>query len=195
MQVVTNFLVNGLTATTVGGTGTSVKYFPNIPGSSIGVANTTPSSSSARGQLSVPGNSALNGQDFEVVVIGAVNTDSAIACPTVTVALYANTGTVASPSYTAIATTGGITGASLSLNDEPFAIRARLSGDSASGIVGGFYTAMYNGVLVNSTQKATTLLSSINFANDVPFGLVVGVTFSVSGANNLATLYQFSLAN
>ncbi len=190
-QVNTNYAVNGASPSTVGGTGVGIKYFPNVPGPSIGVANTTPSSSSAKGQLNVPGNNTLNGQRFTINVTGNISIDPTISCPAVTIALYANTGTVLSPSYTAIATTGAVTAGNF--DNEDFGLQAVLFGTTASGVVQGTQSAMFNASLANSTPKALQAnLSGINFGAQIPFGLVVGVTFSVSG-NNTANLYEFSL--
>lgn len=186
-----NYSVNGASPSIVGGTGISVKYFPNQPGPSIGVSNTTPSSSSAAGQLAVPGNNTLNGQIFTVNLCGNISIDPIIACPTVSVLIYANTGTVTSPTYTAI---GGVSAvAAGNFDNEPFRVSLSLSGDTLSGVVQGTQTALFNNVLTNSTPKVITSLSGINFGSALPFGLVAGVTFSVSGANNKAFCYQFNL--
>jgi len=196
MNVIAGFQANGSQGITVGGTGTAVKYFPYVPGPSIGVARTTPSSASSIGQLKVPGNNRLNGQQFEVNVVGAVTTGSGIACPNVTFALYAQTNIQVdghNPLYTLIATTGAVAAGSQFV--EQVSLKAELNGSSASGMVQGIQTALYDGVLRGSSPKAIeNLLSNINFAADVPFGLVVGVTFSVSSADNSATIYQFSLS-
>lgn len=196
MQIITAYLVNGANPVVVGGTGTAIKYFPSVPGPSIGVNRTTPSSTSSLGQLKAPGQNRLNGQKFTVDVVGYVTADSAIACPNVTIALYAQTNQQTdghNPTYTAIATTGAIAAGSLS--SEPFSISFEGNGDSVSGMLQGLQTDIYAGVLRNTSPKAAeNLLSNINFGANVPFGLVVGVTFSVSGANNSASLTQFSLS-
>lgn len=197
MQVVTGYLINGSSVVTVGGTGTAIKYFPSVPGPSIGVNRTTPSATSSLGQLKALGNNRLNGQKFRVDVSGYVTTGAGIACPNVTVALYAQTNTQTdghNPTYTAIATTGAI--AAGSLVNEPFNIKFEGEGDSVSGMLQGLQTVLYAGVLRNSTPKAAeNLLNNINFNADVPFGLVVGVTFSVSAADNSASLTQFGLSS
>jgi hypothetical protein len=191
MQTNINYLVNGANPSTVGGTGTAIKYFPNNPGPSIGVSNTTPSATSAAGQLPVPGANKLNGQQFRVYATGALSVAPGISCPNITIALYANTGTVASPTYTAIATTGAV--AAGNFDNESWKIEALLNGDTLSGVLQGQYSAIFNNVLVNSTPKVITALSGLNYATDPVFGLVVGVTFSVSAAANSAFMYQFVL--
>jgi hypothetical protein len=195
MSVLANYQINGVSPVTIGGLGVARKFFPQPLNTSWLVPSLTPSATNAKGQLQVPGDNKLNGQDFEIVAIGAVNSDPLIACPTITVELLANTGTVATPNYVILASTAGITTTSLSFDDEPWSLRARVSGDSNSGIVGGIQTTLYNGILANSTPKATGVLSGINFGAAIPFGLVVAVTFSVTGANNTGSMYQFALNN
>lgn len=149
--------------------------------------------------MNVPGNSIMNGQLFRVDVVGSVYTDPSIACPTVTVELLAqtqNSNNTGNPLYTILASTGGVTTTGLALNDEPFRITYEGNGSTESGVVQGQQYAQYNNVNVNSTPKAgTNALSGISFANEVPFGLVVCVTFSISGSANLATLTQFTLSS
>lgn len=193
-QVNTGYTIQGAFPTTVGGSGLSIKYFPNIPGPSIGVSNTTPSASSAAGQLNVPGANKLNGQVFRIDAVGGVSIAPGISCPTVTIDLRANTGTIASPSYTTIASTGAVTAGNF--DNESWRISTEVSGDTASGILQGTFVALFNGSLVNSTPKALVAnLSGLNYATDPVFGLVVGVTFSVTGAANSASMYQFSLSS
>jgi hypothetical protein len=57
-------------------------------------------------------------------------------------------------------------------------------------------------ILIDGTAGSTsgsvglvTGLTGINFSNPVPYGLVVGVTFSVSDASAAANMYQFSVNN
>jgi hypothetical protein len=200
VSIIQSLQVNGLVSSTVGGTGIAVKYFPRPLGSSIGVLPTTPSATNANGSMQVPGINALNGQKWTINARGTVYTDPTIACPTVTVAVYAVTGwgTLGqlpnNPVYTAIASTGGLTGGSLALNDEPFSIEAVVDCTTASGLLEGIQTVIYNNVLVNSTPKVLSAsVTGINMGAVIPFSLVVGVTFSISGANNLATLTEFDI--
>jgi len=200
---------NGGFPSTVGGTGTSVKYFGRNAAFAAGATWTspaTPSSTNASGLMVVPGDLKLNGQVLEVVASGAFFPSSAISSSeTVTVALYAVTGTITSPTYTQLASTGafapGVDG--LWYN---FTIRANMQGNNDSGIVGGNYSAVVNNTVANSTPKALdNSLTGISFGqngvvNGVPgalggpFGLVVGVTFSQSDAANKAKLYEFTIS-
>lgn len=192
MSVIADFQVSGLFPSTVGGLGTTAKYFPRALGASIGVQSVAPSSSSAAGQLSVPGNNELNGQWFDVLVALSYGSDSGDPSGTVKVELVANTGTVTTPSYTVIASTD----AYVPLREPgQIALKAQLVADSKSGLLCGSYLALTNGVVDNSTPKALdAILSGINMGAGVPFGLAVRVTFGTTDATNTASLYQFQVA-
>lgn len=193
MSVLNDFQVNGLFPSTVGGSGTTVKYFPRLLGSSIGVESVAPSASSQKGQLVVPGFNELNGQWFDVLVGGDIVSGSADSSVTAEVALYAQTSADGvAPSYTKIATTGAVT-ASLTGTSYNFAIKCSLFGTTASGNVRGTQYSIL-GTTQNATASLTNNLSSINFGNANPFGLVVGVTFGSSDAANAAALNQFQIA-
>lgn len=200
MSVIADFFgVNGLNPVKVGGTGTSAKYFPRLLGASIGAVPATPSSSSAVGALWVPGDSKLNAQQFDVEATGTFGSDTGDPSGTVAIKLYAVTGSLLVPVYTALASTTAFVPLVGAVGS--WAIKASLFGDSASGIVGGSYAAYINGALNNSTPKNTdAILSSINFGSGntnlyqgAPFGLVVGVTFGTSDATNTASMYQFQI--
>lgn len=192
-MILNDFQVNGLFPSSVGGTGTTIKYFPRPVGvgSTFNTPSTAPSSSSASGQLVVPGNNELNGQQFTVQASGTIGNDTGDPSGTFDVTVYANTGTVTAPNYIVLATTGIFTptipGA------QSWAIRINLEGDSLSGLCGGDYAAYVNGAKQGTPPTATAVLSGINFASASPFGLVVGVQFGTSDASNKATLTQFSI--
>ncbi len=191
MSVINDFQVNGLFPSTVGGSGTAIKYFPRLLGSSIGVDSVAPSATSAAGQLVVNGNNALNGQWFDVFAGGDVVSGAADSSVTVEVALYANTGTVTSPSYTKIATTAAQT-ASLTGTSYNWSIKCALFGTTASGVVRGTQYSIL-GTTQSALASLTANLSGINFGNATPFGLVVGVTFGSSDASNSAAMNQFQI--
>lgn len=194
---------NGSSPSTVGGTGTAIKYFPFIPGPSIGVASTSTY------QLAIPGANRLNGQSFTVTLCGEVSTDPLIACPSINVTLAAVTlpgtgstsGMLANP---IVLGTLGSTAAGNAFGDS-FRMIFNLYGGNLSGIVGGTYTASLNGAATKASTVVDNKLSGINFGTQLsaaaalnvpsgpPFTLVAGVTFSVSGTNNKAFLYQFAL--
>lgn len=188
-NVVNNLLINGASGVTVGGTGTAIKYFPTVPGASIGVNSTS------NGYLRVPGNNAANGQRLSVRAGGNFEVGAGGTCPTVTLALYPVTfvGTVGTIGATAIVSYAS-TLQNLTGTNYPFALNAELCGDSGSGLV----QILSGQILVDGTNTAATPglvtgLTAINFANSIPFGVVMAVTFSVSESGNSATLFQFDL--
>ncbi len=191
MSVINDFLVNGLNPVTVGGTGTTAKYFPRLFGG-FDVQSANPSASTNAGMLVVPGNNSLNAQWFNVLVGGNILSGVADSSVTVKVSLYASTAAAsAAPAYTEIASTGALT-APLEGTYYGFALKVSLFGDSKSGVVRGSQYAILGANNV-TTASLTNNLSSINFAGATPFGLVVGVTFTTSDAGNAANLYQFQI--
>jgi len=202
MQVVADFQVNGLFPATVGGTGTTVKYFPRNVASAAGAswvaAPATPSSTSPVGALWVPGDNKLNGQHFRVNVSGSAIAGASAGSETVTFGLYAVTGSLASPTYTLLNSSAVLTPAVDGVQHN-FSIVADMFGNTDSGIVGGSqYTVIDN--TVTATAALASSLTGINFGSGntslyqaAPFGLVVGVTFSVSNSANAAKLYQFNI--
>lgn len=205
MSVNRDFQVNGLNPVSVGGTGATVKYFPRLLSASasplLGTAPSTPSSSNPAGMLVIPAQNELNGQNFGVVAAGNYISGASAGSETVTIALYLVTGSLASPTYTAIASTGAITPTpNVDGIQHSWMIKASLYGDTLSGILGGNYAAFDNGVLQNSTPKQLVASSgldfnvgNVNLGVGAVAGLVVGVTFSVSNASNAAKMYQFQL--
>jgi hypothetical protein len=194
MVVLNDFQVNGLNPSVVSAASSSVQYFPRLLGTSIGVQSVAPSATSAVGQLAVPGSSRLNAQKFTVIAAGTVVSGSGAPSETFTVRLYANTGTVTSPSYTVIAaSSANALNPTVDGVANNWFIQVDLLGDSASGIVGGTQSGSYSGVASPSSGVLTNNLSAINFASEPPFGLVVGVQFNSANSGNIAKLYQFQL--
>lgn len=193
MSVINDFQVNGLNPSVVGGTGTTVKYFPRLLGSSIGVESVAPSATSSAGQLVVNGFSILNAQWFRVQVGGEIVSGVSDSSVTAEIALYAQTAAAnAVPVYTKIATTGALT-APLASTAFAFGLDVDLLGDTASGVVRGFQRAIFGANNIASASL-TNNLSGINMGAAVPFGLVVGVTFGSSDAGNSASLRQFQIS-
>lgn len=194
---VLDFGVNGAHPSTVGGTGTAVKYFPRLIGPSIGMAPTTPSSTSALGALFLPGHNAFNNQLFEMFVAGTTGPESGDPSGTVSVQVYAVTGTLTAPVYTSIATIAAV--APLVAAAQSWAIKLNLFGSTGSGTLGGNYVPYKNGVQ-GTSATTTTVISGLDFnlgnpgLNGAVVGLVVGVTFGTSDATNTAKLYQFTIA-
>lgn len=194
-----DFGCNGKFPSTVGGTGTTVKYFPRNIAYAAGATWVTSLAAGVKSMLTVPGENKLNGQIFTVKAAGDFLQAATESSSEVTVTLYAVTGSIASPAYTALASTASYANAADNVS-YPWSIACTLQGTTASGIVGGNYTAVVAGTLSNSSPKvADAVLTGIDFTvgnpllNNAPFGLVVGVTFGQSFAANAANLYQFGI--
>ena len=82
-QTVSNLLINGANRVTVGGLGTTVKFFPPAPGASIGVAG------AGYGFVFMPGSNRLNGQRMTILATGNFKSGGDVTSPAVTVGLYA----------------------------------------------------------------------------------------------------------
>jgi hypothetical protein len=206
-QVIADFGVNGVFPSNVGGTGTTVKYFGRNAAYNAGATWTspaTPSATNAKGALIVPGDNKLNGQRFNVSVGFDFTPYAAATSETVTVALYAVTGTLTSPTYTILATTGayapGVDGIAYSGY-----MSVDLFGTNNSGVVGGSATVYVentseqSGAITNSLTgivfgQTSEAPNQVQTSLGGPFGLVVGVTFGASAAQNTANLYQFSIS-
>jgi len=196
MSVFNNYQVSGIQSVTVGGTGTTPKYFQRPTGNFTSGTTIGPSASSGAGQLNAQGFNVLNGQKITVTAAGDFEVGSCGACPNVTIDMVANTGTVAAPIWTAIASTGAVTTQPLTGVFYPWYLEAQILGTTASGIIQGQFSAVVDNVLQNSTPKVLLAnLSGLNFATDPVFGLAVRVTFSVSDSGNSANMYQFQLAS
>lgn len=198
MSNVLDFQVSAIVPSKVGGLGATVKYFPRTLGPSIGVAPSTPSSTSAAGSLFLPAQNVFNGQQFNVIASGAVLSDNPDPSSTVTVQLYAVTGKFASPTYTSIATSGAITP---NYTTEPWGLSVELVGVSsgANGLLIGAYEAFKNGSVTAATT-VTNVVTGLDFNAGNPalqqgavLGFVVGVTFGTTDALNGATLTQFTI--
>ncbi|HXQ35110.1 MAG TPA: hypothetical protein VN843_13935 [Anaerolineales bacterium] len=210
MFLIQDFGVNGQFPSSVGGTGTAIKYFGRNAAFAAGATWTnpaTPSSTNANGALIVPADNKLNGQLIEVVASGAFLPSSAItSSETVKVELYAVTGSFASPTYTLLADINGGFAPGVDGIWYNFAFDVCLQGNNDSGIVGGFYTSVVNNTVERNNVALQNSLTGIVFGSSSsasnqtpgalggPFGLVVGVTFSQSDAGNKAKLYEFSIS-
>ena len=205
MSNVLDFMVNGIVPSKVGGTGTTVKYFPrplpgwgNVGAGGPGVAfPATPSSTSAIGALFLPAQNVYQGQQLDILVTGTFGSDTGDPSGTVTVQLYGVTGTTSVPVFTSIATTGAMTPTFASAQD--WGIQATLMGSTASGQLIGAYQAYKNGS-VTAPTTVTTILTGLNFNLGNPalqqgavLGFAVGVTFGTSDATNTASLFEFTI--
>src|SRR5579859_3111072 len=199
MSNVVDFGVNGSFGSKVGGLGTTVKYFPRPLGPSIGVAPSTPSSTSAVGAMFLPAQNVFNGQLFNVIASGNFGSDSGDPSGTVTIAIYAVTGSLAAPTYTSVATTPAIVPF---FAVEPWSLSLEMVGSSTSGANGlliGSYTSQTR-IGLNSTPAASTVVSGLDFnagnpalAQGAVLGFVVGATFGTTDATNKASLLEFTI--
>src|ERR1700679_817170 len=144
-QPIQNLLINGISPVTVGGTGTTLKLFPNSPGVSIGVASTK------NGYLYCPDNNSVNNQRGSVRASGNFTIGSGTASsPNVTVGLYLATfaGNIPSGAVTIGAqTTAPYTVATAIISQTfngssdllvagyPWALNVDLQGDNTSGVL------------------------------------------------------------
>jgi hypothetical protein len=225
-----DFQVSATNPSTVGGaggnfsfSGTQVMFFPRVvTGGPVPIYNSalstiqypngqtvTPTIFNGAGCLWLPAG-IYDGQQFTIQASGTFGSDSGDPSGTVSVRLYANTGTSLTPIYTQIATTGTVTPGYASA--EPWTISAVLEGDSKSGLLGGWYTTTVGGALVNSTPKSLdVVLSGLNFqtggaslpnglgpTSGIPrgsvLGFLMGVQFGTSSTTNTASLTQFSIS-
>jgi len=206
-QPITNLLINGANPVSVGGTGTAIKYFPAVPGASIGVA------SPKNGILFIPGNGEANSQRMSVRSAGnfTIGTPGVgVASPAVTIALYPVTfpnqsAAVANSNPSSGLTSTAVIGSTAIISQTfaaasdiagyyPWTFSVELQGDTLSGLVQGVTgNISIDGIAGTYTPALVTGLTLINFSNPAPFGLVVGVTFSVSDPQALANMYQFDL--
>jgi hypothetical protein len=226
MDVLSDFQVNSLNPSVVNGNTTNWQYFTRpqaslLPGTVLSAASlpiffgipsaATPSAANATGQLAVPGRNKLNAQVFNVIAAGEVVSGSGAPSEVVEIAMYAQTGAqVATPAYTKIATTGQV-----QLNPtadgvyQLWSFNVTLLGSNHSGLVQGYQTVVFGGV-VEKSNVATVGLSGISFDANTggipsssmggagtavapPFGLVMGVQFGSANAGNIANLFQFQL--
>src|ERR1700677_35486 len=205
-QGIKNFLINGAGPGTGGGKGTLPKYFPAQPGSGIGVTSTK------NGFLFVPDNNEANGQRLTVAASGNFTIGSgATTSPAVTVGLYpvtfanataqinSNPSALGLTSTATIGATPIISATFAAASDltgyYPWALTCDLEGDSTSGLV----QVLSGSIVIDGTGTSATIglvsgLTGINFASVAPYGVVVGVTFSVSDPGALANMYQFIMS-
>jgi hypothetical protein len=204
MQTVSNLLLNGNTPVTVGGTGTTAKFFPPLPGPSINVNSTKV------GYVYPQGNNASNNQKLHVMACGNVTVDPTIACPTFRIELVATKDyLIASPVYVSIADStaeapGEISGDATAT--QPWSIDAWLQVDGTGTVMQGYSFIQVGGELdvvptVGAGLSNTFLINGgvgqgmINGPEpgSAPFALAVRATFGTSAAGNTASMYQFAL--
>ncbi len=119
MNVVSGLLISGVSPVVVGGTGSSLKFFPPVAGTT----------SSKRGYVYCPGNNRANGQHVYVRAAGNLKSASPVS-----IGLYAvvESGLPLLLGREVISDGRGP-------STSPWMLKAELVGDSASGIVQGFH--------------------------------------------------------
>jgi hypothetical protein len=217
MGVIERYQVNASNPSTVGGTGTTIKYFSSNPPQSLwnvgqpGVnapitnsqLGATPSASSANGQLSFDSVAQkVVGGRFRMYATGNA---TLTGTPTLTATIQINTGTIATPSYATFL--GGVaSNAVVTTVPLQWFISGDLTFDAVSGTLGGFMKYGYlNGagggtdkLVAESSTGGTSPVVTVTgltagglYASQ--FGFVVGVTFSTSTAANTSNLTEFSI--
>jgi hypothetical protein len=200
MAVVNQWNINGSNPVTVGGTGITAKYFTQPSGNFTQGSSTTPSSTNATGQLAIRGDNEFNGQQFSVQASGNFEVGAGGACPAVTIEMVGNTGTLLSPTYTVLATTGPITVQNNVGLFYPWQIEIVANGDTQSGILSGYQTSVVDNTLKAPVALSNTL-SGLNFSGNAVtnfpggpvFGIVMRITFSVSEPGNAANMFMFNV--
>lgn len=215
MGVIGQYQVSPAFPSTVGGTGTAIKYFSSMPPQSLwnsGVVgvNTpqasaqlgaTPSSTSALGQLSFDSvaNKVVGGR-FRMYASGTVL--SVTGTPTFTPTVQINTGTIATPSYATLL--GGVASAAMTANKSVgWSVAGDLFYDPIAGSLAGWMKYSYAATTAGTplaleaaeNVTAVTVPTGMTSGNlyATQFGFVVGVTFGTSVADNTASLYEFKI--
>jgi hypothetical protein len=204
MSVIAEYLVSGASPATVGGLGTGILYFADLPGrpgwnSGATGVNTAidnlqqgvvPTSVAPAGGLPVPGRNILNGQRFEIMASGNIVFGATEASTTGLVTIYYNLGGTDVTWHTLNSQT--LTNQAQDSVYYPWHISSVLEGDTLSGLLQSYKSpsGMFNGT---AQAAATTAISGVNFAQEPAFSVAVGVTFGASNANNSANLYQFQV--
>jgi len=207
-QPVTNLLINGINPVSVGGTGTTLKIFPFVPGASISVPSVK------NGYLYIPGNAESNNQRLSVRANGNFQIGGDTSSPAFTLGLYAATfvgtvGTLISTPIYSQTFAGSGEGGTPGVNYYPWSLAADLCGDGlvaqqgqasqpqffGSGLVQLLSaSSVIDGTGATGTAGLVSGLTGINMNAAIPFGLAIGVTFSVSGSGNVANMYQFDIS-
>ena len=191
-QPVANLLINGKNPSTISTTATTIKYFPAVPGASIGAVAVAP----VAGFIAVPGSSRANGQSLNLRACGNIIEGADSSSPTVTFTLGVLNGTLIQNAKltdikSALAVAASTAG-EFSTAGTPFRLLVDFNADSASGLMQGTYSLQIDGLAASTGQLSTQ--SSVNMDADQPLAFCLGVTFSQDGTHtNVANLYQFDI--
>jgi len=208
LDTVSNFLINGNNPATVGGSGTTIKLFANLSGNFT--SGVTPSQTK-NAYLFCPDSNKANNQRLIARASGNFTignpSQGNITSPVVTVALYpvlfagnVPNGAVTIGGQTVAPYTGATAiisqvyaaASDLSVVGYPWALEVALSGDNTSGLLQALDgTIAIDGIA--GSFSANVPLTGVNMNSALPFGLVVGITFSISDPAASANMYQFAL--
>lgn len=222
-MILADYQVNGQFPSKVATSGTAAVYFPRTLGTN-GPASSPlqPTATNAAGQLGLPGSqqyAAVQGQRLRVIASGSAFT---AASQTVNVTMQINTGSIATPAYTTMATTGAqtVNGRASWILEAHFVVagNASLAADNGTGFfanfgsaaplvqgqLSGLYTAAINGAtlaaawtVIPATTNAVVLAALPVLSNGLYLpgtsGIVVNVAFGTGTAGNNATLNQFTI--
>ena len=214
MSIVSSFSINSINPSTVGGTGTGIKYFPNLSGN-IGAAGLVSSlggavsGAASNGYVFCPGVNKANGIRLSALASGnfTIGNGGGTASPVVTVGLYPVTFYIPNPGNAppTISPTPIISQAFAAAGDligyYPWSLSVDLQGDNLTGLlqamngnisIDGIAGSFSNSIPLN---LAGSLASTTPMNVPVPYGLLVGVTFSISDPLAQANMYEFSLSN
>jgi hypothetical protein len=217
-MILSDFQCNGQFPSVVATPSTSPVYFPRVATAPWSVP-AAPSATNATGQLPLSGSQQFQNQNatrFRVIASGTFTTGTASVATTFLVLI--NTGTLAAPAYTTLATganTPGSAGTYSWLLEAHMVVggNASLAADNGSGpflqnygstppIVQGQLSGVYMGA-INSTLVDLTLIPATtnpvqwtysgSGLGTVPSGLVANVVFGTGNAGNSATLNEFTV--
>lgn len=221
-MILADYQVNGQFPSKIATSGTAAVYFPRTLGTSgPGSTPATPTAANATGQLNIPGSqygAAVNGARLRVVASGSVYVG---ATSNVTVVVQINTGTLATPAYTTLMSTGAVSvtggagvgraswvleGHLVLASNSPIAAGATGSdlgtGYQANfgspnpfvqGQLSGAYFGAINGANLVDLTAIPATTNPVQWVGATPAGLVVNVTFATGNAANIASLSQFTI--
>lgn len=196
LQLAQRIDIDGLHPLTVSGIGSQIKYFGAV--NAVVPPSISPSAVTL-GFLPMLGNNAANGKRTLVRAAGDFQAGADVASPSVTIGLYVvkqpvvvsgSMGLPASESFIALASYQHPAVSSVCM---PWLMLVNLQSTTNSGILQGDYTIQIDNESIQ-TGSISSLLSNVNMDLSIPFALAVGVTFSVSGGLNTASMYQFDLS-
>ena len=136
--------------------------------------------------LTIPSNSIIEGQPFEILVSGDVFVGG--ATPTALLKLYSGTSMTLGNNQLLAATTA----AAQPTSNSPFYLRATLIGDSGAGKIMGSFKSMIGGVLGAEAAIAAPI-TGVNFKNNPVANFLLTVTPGNANANSSIWVDEFAV--